>query len=79
MSLGFAPESSPTTEKKAADFLPRSLADALDALERDNAFLQRGGVFDEALISRWLTVKRDEIAAINKRPHPYEYTMYFDF
>lgn len=79
VALGFAPESVPTSEKKAADFLPRSLADALDALERDNGFLQRGGVFDEALISRWLTIKRDEIAAINKRPHPYEYTMYFDF
>ncbi len=79
VALGFAPESGSATERKPTDFLPRSLADALDALENDHAFLLRGAVFDEALISRWLTIKRDEIAAMNRRPHPYEYTMYFDF
>jgi glutamine synthetase len=79
VALGYAPEGTPGSERKATEFLPRSLADALDALERDHEFLLRGGVFDEALISRWLTIKRDEIAAMNRRPHPYEYTMYFDF
>ncbi len=79
VALGFAPEAVPEAQRKPIDYLPRSLADALDALEQDHAFLLRGGVFDEDLIARWLTIKRDEIAAINKRPHPYEYTMYFDF
>ena len=56
-----------------------SLADALDALERDHQFLIRDEVFPESLIRRWLEIKRDEINAINQRPHPYEFTMYFDF
>lgn len=61
------------------DFLPRSLHDSLDALEKDHAFLLYNDVFPESLIKRWLEIKWDEIAAINQRPHPYEYTMYFDF
>ena len=56
-----------------------SLADALDALEADHGFLLRGDVFPESLIRRWLEIKREEINAINRRPHPYEFTMYFDF
>ncbi|MBK6733204.1 MAG: hypothetical protein IPG61_03815 [bacterium] len=79
VALGFAPEAVPVNERKPIDYLPRSLADALDALEHDHEFLLRGGVFDEKLIERWLAIKRDEIADMNRRPHPYEYTMYFDF
>ena len=60
-------------------YLPRSLDDALDALEADHHFLLRDDVFPEALIRRWLEIKREEISRINKRPHPYEFTMYFDF
>ncbi len=58
--------------------LPRSLDDALDALASDHQFLLRGGVFPEALVRRWLEIKWREIHAINRRPHPYEFTMYFD-
>ncbi len=77
---GFPPEDAPSPAAKGgAEFLPRSLAGALDALESDHQFLLREGVFDETLIRRWLEVKRQEILAINRRPHPYEFTMYFDF
>ena len=78
---GFAPEDapSPDAEQSAKNFLPRSLADALDALERDHQFLLRNDVFSEALVQRWLEVKRQEIRSINRRPHPFEFTMYFDF
>jgi glutamine synthetase len=79
LAAGFAPEDAPSTTARNEDFLPRSLADALDALENDHAFLLRDEVFDGALIRRWLEVKREEISAINKRPHPFEFTMYFDF
>ncbi len=79
VAAGFAPEDAPSTTGRQEDFLPRSLDDALDALERDHAFLLRDDVFPEGLIRRWLELKRDEINAINGRPHPYEFTMYFDF
>ncbi|MFO7652705.1 MAG: type I glutamate--ammonia ligase [Candidatus Krumholzibacteriia bacterium] len=77
---GFHPEDAPSPDgDHNLRFLPRSLDDALDALEADHGFLMRDGVFAEALIRRWLEVKREEIRAISRRPHPYEYTMYFDF
>jgi len=79
IAAGYAPEDAPSSTARTEDFLPRSLADALDALEADHGFLLRGDVFPESLIRRWLEIKREEINAINRRPHPYEFTMYFDF
>ena len=79
-AAGFPPEDAPSPDAKGmSKFLPRSLAGALDALEEDHQFLMRDNVFPEALIRRWLEIKRGEIHSINRRPHPYEFTMYFDF
>ena len=79
IEAGFAPEDAPSSTARHQDFLPRSLDDSLDALETDHQFLLRGDVFPSSLIRRWLEIKRAEISAINTRPHPYEFTMYFDF
>lgn len=76
---GFHPADAPSADSRGeVSFLPRSLDDALDALEGDHQFLLRDGVFPEVLIRRWLDIKRAEIQAISRRPHPYEFTMYFD-
>jgi len=78
--MGYQPEDAPSPDaQRGGEFLPRSLADALDALEDDNQFLLRNDVFPEALIRRWLEIKKGEIHAFYRRPHPYEFTMYFDF
>ncbi|MDY7107099.1 MAG: type I glutamate--ammonia ligase [Planctomycetota bacterium] len=59
--------------------LPRSLGDALDALEADHAFLCAGGVFPEAFIHAWIAEKRArDCTAVSMRPHPYEYRLYLD-
>ena len=59
--------------------LPGSLEAALDVLEKDYDFLIRGGVFTEALIDRWITYKRqNEVNQIRMRPHPMEFSLYFD-
>ena len=79
IKAGYAPEDAPESIAQREDFLPRSLADSLDALEKDHDFLMRGDVFPEGLIRRWLDIKYGEINAINQRPHPYEFSMYFDF
>ena len=58
---------------------PKSLEDALDALERDHEFLTRGGVFTEDLIETWIAWKRThEIREMALRPHPYEFHLYYD-
>jgi glutamine synthetase len=58
---------------------PGSLEEALDALEADHAYLQKGGVFSPDLIEAWIAAKRKgEVDAIRLRPHPYEFALYFD-
>jgi glutamine synthetase len=59
--------------------LPASLDEALDALEGDNEFLLKGDVFTPQLIDRWIGYKREkEIQPLRMRPHPLEFSMYFD-
>lgn len=59
--------------------LPRSLAEALDALGADHAFLLKGGVFTEDIIDTWIASKTEtEAMEIQQRPHPYEIELYFN-
>jgi glutamine synthetase len=58
---------------------PGSLAEALDALEDDHEYLLKGSVFTEDVIETWIEYKREnEVDAINLRPHPYEFHLYYD-
>jgi len=59
-------------------FLPRNLAEALDALELDNEFLKRGNIFTDELLNQWIKTKNEEIHSIGTMPHPFEYKMYFN-
>ena len=74
---GWGPHDGNLFARSDLKFLPRNLAEALDALEADNEFLRRGGVFPEVLIRQWLKTKREEVHAISTMPHPFEYKMYF--
>lgn len=59
--------------------IPRTLFDAMDALEKDHEFLLRGEVFNKTFMRNWIAAKRkDETDAIATRPHPYEYCLYLD-
>jgi glutamine synthetase len=59
--------------------VPGSLSEALDALEADHEFLLKGGVFDEELIRTWIAWKREhEVDVVRLRPHPAEFSLYFD-
>jgi glutamine synthetase len=59
--------------------VPGSLDAALDALEADHDFLTRGGVFSEDLIRTWIDYKRvNEADVVRLRPHPAEFSLYFD-
>ncbi len=58
---------------------PGTLSDVLDSLERDHAYLLKGGVFTEDLIEVWIDFKRKkEIDPIRLRPHPHEFALYYD-
>ncbi len=59
--------------------VPGSLPGALDALENDHDFLLRGDVFTKDVIETWIEYKREnEVDPLRLRPHPYEFTLYYD-
>ena len=58
---------------------PGSLAESLDALENDHAFLLKGDVFTKDVIETYIAFKREnEVDPINIRPHPHEFNLYYD-
>ena len=58
---------------------PGSLAEAVDALEKDHKFLTVGGVFTDDLVETWMEWKRkEELGPLALRPHPYEFSLYYD-
>jgi len=68
----------PDEEKAKIQSLPRTLDEALDALEADHEYLTKGGVFPEKLIETWIKRKRSQAAKINKITHPAEFEAYYD-
>jgi len=58
---------------------PGSLDEALGALKQDHEFLLKGDVFTRDVIDMWIEYKtQSEINPVRLRPHPYEFTLYFD-
>jgi glutamine synthetase len=58
---------------------PGSLDLALEALEKDHDFLIEGGVFTQDFIENWISYKLDtEVNPMRLRPHPYEFSLYYD-
>ncbi|MEH1890425.1 MAG: type I glutamate--ammonia ligase [Nostoc sp.] len=58
---------------------PGSLELALQALEKDHAFLTESGVFTEDFIGNWIDYKlSNEVKQLQLRPHPYEFYLYYD-
>ena len=58
---------------------PGSLAEVLDALEKDHDWLLAGDVFTADVVETWIKYKRErELAQVNLRPVPYEFFLYFD-
>jgi len=66
-------------ERNKIDSLPRSLNEALDALESDHDYLLQGGVFPTKLLEIWIAEKRLEARKIDNIPHPAEFKKYYDF
>ena len=66
-------------ERHGIQMTPGSLAESLNALEADQEFLLKGGVFTRDLIEQYLDYKRlNEVDAVALRPHPHEFSLYYD-
>lgn len=69
----------PPEEKATIPTTPGSLAESLNALEADNEYLLKGDVFTEDAIRMWIDYKRKhDVDAVNLRPHPHEFELYYD-
>jgi glutamine synthetase len=69
----------PPEEARLIKQVPGSLSDVLEALEADHEFLLKGDVFTEDLLDAYIAYKREaEVDPIRMRPHPYEFTLYYD-
>jgi glutamine synthetase len=69
----------PPEELAKVPHTPGSLREALGALEKDHAFLLKGDVFTQDVIETWIDYKiKNEVLAMDLRPHPYEFALYYD-
>jgi glutamine synthetase len=58
---------------------PGSLEESLMALKKDHEFLLRGEVFTADVVETWIDYKfKNEVQAMQLRPHPYEFCLYYD-
>jgi glutamine synthetase len=66
-------------ELRSVPSLPASLEGALDNLANDHDFLTRGDVFTEEVIDTYIDYKmKAEVQQVRQRPHPYEFSLYYD-
>jgi glutamine synthetase len=69
----------PADEAAQVASTPGSLTEVLDALEADHEFLLQGDVFTEDVLEAYISYKREnEVEPIRLRPHPHEFTLYYD-
>ncbi len=67
----------PPREQKRVPEVCGSLREALDALDRDRAFLKKGAVMDDDFIDAYIELKMEEVVRLQIHPHPVEFDMYY--
>ncbi len=67
----------PPREQKKVPEVCGSLREALDNLDKDRAFLKKGGVMDDDFIDAYIELKMEEVMRLQLHPHPVEFDMYF--
>jgi glutamine synthetase len=67
----------PPEEAKSIPQVCGSLREALDNLDKNRAFLMKGGVFTSDFIDSWIELKMKEVQAFEMTPHPIEFEMYY--
>src|ERR1700733_13096447 len=67
----------PPREQKRVPEVCGSLKEALDNLDKDRAFLCKGGVMDDDFIDAYIELKMEEVMRLQLHPHPVEFDMYY--
>ena len=67
----------PPEEEKNIPTVCFSLQQALEALDKDRAFLKAGDVFTDDMIDAYIALKQQEITRLQMTTHPVEFDMYY--
>ncbi|MGE5167579.1 MAG: type I glutamate--ammonia ligase [Deltaproteobacteria bacterium] len=67
----------PPEEEKNIPQVCSSLDQALEALDKDRAFLKAGGVFSDDFIDAYIETKLAEVTRFRAATHPIEFSMYY--
>jgi len=54
-----------------------SLEQALENLDKDRAFLTKGGVFTDAYLDAYIELKMQDVQRMRMTTHPVEFDMYY--
>jgi glutamine synthetase type I len=67
----------PPEEDALVPTVCHSLDQALEYLDKDRAFLTKGGVFTDSMIDAYIELKMVEVTRFRQAVHPIEYEMYY--
>jgi len=67
----------PPEEDALVPTVCHSLDQALDELNKDRAFLTKGGVFTDSMLDAYIELKMGEVTRMRMAPHPVEFDMYY--
>ncbi len=67
----------PPEEDALVPTVCHSLDQALDELNKDRAFLTKGGVFTDSMLDAYIELKMGEVTRLRMAPHPVEFDMYY--
>jgi len=67
----------PPSQAKKVPNVCSSLDMALEYLDKDRAFLTKGGVFSDDMIDAYIALKMEEVTRLRMTTHPVEFDMYY--
>jgi glutamine synthetase len=67
----------PPSQAKKVPNVCSSLDMALEHLDKDRAFLTRGGVFSDDMLDAYIALKMEEVTRFRMTTHPVEFDMYY--
>ena len=67
----------PPEEDAKVPTVCHSLDQALECLDKDRAFLTKGGVFSDSMLDGYIDLKMTEVTRLRMAPHPVEFDMYY--
>jgi len=67
----------PPEEDKLIPTVCHSLDQALEELDKDRAFLTKGGVFTDSMLDAYIELKMTEVNRVRVNVNPVEYDMYY--